>query len=174
MPITIDGTGTISGVSATGITTAQTVSATNITTGTLPAARLPAGSVLQVISSSDSTERNTTSTSFGTASNTLSVSITPTSASNKIYVVVSTGVFKATAGTGFVTIYRNSTNLGTANGMALFQQAFYSSTCITYLDSPATTSATTYQLYFRSNDANPAYIGAGGITGSLTAFEIAA
>ena len=38
MPITINGTGTISGVSATGLTTAQTVSASNITTGTLTAA----------------------------------------------------------------------------------------------------------------------------------------
>lgn len=143
-------------------------------TQSIPKATLPTGSVLQVVSSSDSTERNTTSTSFGTASNTLSVSITPTSSTSKIYVVVSTGVFKATGGSGFVTIYRNSTNLGTANGMALFQQAYYSSTCISYLDSPATTSATTYQLYFRSSDSNPAYIGAGGVTGSLTAFEVAA
>jgi len=38
MPITINGTGTISGVSATGLTTAQTVSASDITTGTLAAA----------------------------------------------------------------------------------------------------------------------------------------
>jgi hypothetical protein len=38
MPITINGSGTISGVSATGLTTAQTVSASDITTGTLAAA----------------------------------------------------------------------------------------------------------------------------------------
>lgn len=39
MPITINGTGTISGVSSTGLSAAQTVSATNITTGTLPLAQ---------------------------------------------------------------------------------------------------------------------------------------
>jgi hypothetical protein len=145
-------------------------------TGTIAAARLPTGSVLQVISSTDSTERNTTSTSFGTASNTLSVTITPTSATSKIFIICNTGVFKATAGSGYLTIYRGATNLGGSGGMAQFQQAIYSSSCISFLDSPATTSATTYQLYFKSNDSNPAYIGAnnGGGTGSLTVFEIAA
>ena len=38
MPIVIDGTGTISGVNATGISTAQTVNAANISTGTVAAA----------------------------------------------------------------------------------------------------------------------------------------
>jgi len=134
-----------------------------------------AGQVIQVITGTDSTERNTTSTSFVTASNTLSVSITPSSASNKVFVIVNTGVFKATGGYGFLTIFRGATNLGGAGGMAQFQQAFYSSSCISFLDSPNTTSATTYQLYFRSSDSNPAYINAndgGGLVCSLTAFEI--
>jgi hypothetical protein len=136
-----------------------------------------AGKVLQVVTGTDTSERNTTSTSFVTSSNTLSVSITPSSASNKVFVIVNTGVFKATAGEGFLTIFRGATNLGGAGGMAQFQQAFYSSSCISFLDSPNTTSATTYQLYFRSNDANPAYINSnngGGLVCSLTAFEIAA
>jgi trimeric autotransporter adhesin len=38
-----------------------------------------AGKVLQVVTATDSTQRSTTSTSFVTASNTLSVSITPSS-----------------------------------------------------------------------------------------------
>jgi len=144
-------------------------------TGTIAAARLPAGSVLQVISATDSTERNTTSTSFGTASNTLSV-ITPTASTSKFFIICNANVFKATAGSGFLTIYRNSTNLGGAGGMSQFQQAFYSSSCITYLDSPATSSTITYQLYFRSSDSNPAYIQAtngGGTVSSFTVFEIA-
>ena len=137
--------------------------------------KLGAGAVLQVITATDSTQRSTTSTSFGANSNTLSVSITPSSASNKIFVIVNTGVFKATGGAGFLTIYRGATNLGGLGGMAEFQQAFYSSSCISFFDSPSTTSAITYQLYFRSSDANPAYINSddgGGVTGSLTAFEI--
>lgn len=39
MPITINGTGTIAGVSSTGLSAAQTVSASNVTTGTLPLAQ---------------------------------------------------------------------------------------------------------------------------------------
>ena len=143
----------------------------------IPRAALPAGSILQVVSATDSTERSTTSTSFGTSSNTLSVAITPNTSTSKILVMVNTGVFKATGGSGFVTIYRNSTNLGGSGGMAQFQQAVYSSTCITYLDSPATTSSTTYQLYFKSSDSNPAYINSnngGGLVCSITVMEVAA
>ncbi len=134
------------------------------------------GKVLQVITGTDTSERNTTSTSFVTSSNTLSVSITPSSASNKVFVIVNTGTFKATGGSGFITIFRGATNLGGAGGMAQIQQAFYSSSCISFLDSPSSTSALTYQLYFRSSDANPIYINSnngGGLICSLTAFEIA-
>ena len=134
------------------------------------------GKVLQVVTGTDSTERNTTSTSFVTSSNTLSISITPSSASNKVFVVVNTGFFKATGGSGFLTIYRGASNLGGAGGMTQVQQAFYNSSCISYLDSPSSTSALTYQLYFRSSDANPIYINSnngGGLICSLTAFEIA-
>ena len=95
-----------------------------------------AGQVIQVLGATDSTQRSTTSTSFGANSNTLSVSITPSSASNKIFVIVNTGVFKATGGAGFLTIYRGATNLGGLGGMAEFQQAFYSSSCISFFDSP--------------------------------------
>ena len=48
-----------------------------------------AGQVIQVVNATDSTERSTTSGSFVTASNTLSVSITPSSSSNKILILVS-------------------------------------------------------------------------------------
>jgi len=150
----------------------------NLITASGPSA-LPAGvggKVLQVVTGTDSTERNTTSTSFVTASNTLSVSITPSATANKVFIIVNTGLFKATGGSGFITIYRDSTNLGGAGGIAQIQQAVYSSSCISYLDSPNTTSARTYQLYVRSSDANPIYINSdngGGLVCSLTAFEIA-
>ena len=46
----------------------------------------------------------------------------------------------------------------------------------TYLDSPATTSATTYKLQFRSSNNNAsAYIGQGGVASStITLMEIGA
>ena len=47
------------------------------------------GQIIQVVTATDSTERTTTSTSYVAASNTLSVSLTPSSASNKVFVTCS-------------------------------------------------------------------------------------
>jgi hypothetical protein len=44
---------------------------------------------------------------------------------------------------------------------------------INYLDSPATTSATTYQVYFRSNSAAQSSINVNNAKGSITCLEIA-
>jgi hypothetical protein len=158
-----------------------------ITDGTIAAADLATGvggKVLQVVTATDSTNRTTTSTSFVTGSNTLSVSITPSSASNKIFVSVSSSIVNG-SGDGFVfaTIYRGATNLGEAtNGMASVNSvtgvtAIRAPLCMTILDSPSSTSALTYQVYFRSNNASyTANLNGGNETvkGSITAFEIAA
>jgi hypothetical protein len=135
------------------------------------------GKVLQVITATDSTQRTTTSTTFVTASNTLSVSITPSSTSNKIYIVVTGNLYiDANGGYGMATIFRDATNLGSSDGMACVYGA--SSTVIgsmsmSYLDSPSTTSATTYQVYFRRYGANNVYIQEPASKSSITAFEIA-
>jgi hypothetical protein len=141
-----------------------------------------AGQVIQVVTATDSTRRSTTSTSFVTASNTLSVSITPSSASNKILVLLTTGISVSADNVCYFTIYKNATNLGTAFG------GFGSIDCgadglsegsavasVSYLDSPATTSSITYQVYFKCgfgtvtlNSGN-----AGNATvGSITVMEI--
>jgi hypothetical protein len=144
-----------------------------------------AGKVLQAITATDSTHRSTTSTSFVTASNTLSVSITPSSASNKVFIIVNTTMSNG-SGDGFVfaTIYRGATNLGEAtNGIGIGNSVpgvthIDHPACITILDSPSSTSALTYQLYFRSDNASrtASINGRSGtvITASITAFEIAA
>jgi hypothetical protein len=114
-----------------------------------------AGQVIQVLGATDSTQRTTTSGSFVTGSNTLSVTITPSSASNKILIIVSTTARAGEdGGTTFYTIYRGATNLGNGNGMSFLQWNagdVRTSIAMTYLDSPSTTSATTYQVYFRSS-----------------------
>jgi len=138
-----------------------------------------AGQVIQVVTATDSTSRSTTSTSFVTASNTLSVSITPSSASNKVFVIVSS-TFCNTSGDGFVyaTIYRGATNLAAGNGMAIINSApgitaIEAPLCMTILDSPNTTSATTYQVYFRSNNgAYTANLNTDQAKGSITVMEI--
>ena len=137
-----------------------------------------AGKVLQVITATDSTQRSTTSASFVTASNTLSISITPSSASNKIFIIATTTTINQGNQSAFFTIYRDATNLAGANG---FQYTEGNGgvgqelpTTMSYLDSPSSTSALTYQVYLRSNSSgNYAYVNANTVTGTIIAFEIA-
>jgi len=137
-----------------------------------------AGQVIQVLSATDSTVRTTTSTSFVTGSNTLSVTITPSSASNKILILThTTAYFNIDGGQSYYTIYRGSTNLGNGNsGMSVYEfnaSPTRTSMAITYLDSPATTSATTYQVYFRSDyGGGIAYLNLFNIKASITVMEI--
>lgn len=147
--------------------------------GTNAITALPAGvggKVLQVVTATDGTVRTTSSTSFVTASNTLSLSITPSSTSSKIFVMATT-TFRVSVSVvqAFITIYRDSTNLGTSTGLASIYSdsggAVFFPSCISYLDSPSSTSALTYQVYFRTNSSD-ARINQDGV-GAITAFEIA-
>jgi len=152
-------------------------SATNITTGTLPKAQLPSGSVLQVVTANRSGEAATTSSSFVDTG--LSLSITPTSATSKIFVLYTGSAGNDGTGECYLTLGRNSTNLG--NGNSGFMRIWFNGSgnyhfagmSMSYLDSPATTSATTYKVQFR-NQASFVYISGGNSTDTLTAFEIAA
>ena len=140
---------------------------------------LPAGSVLQVVSATDTTNRTTSSSSYVTGSNTLSVSITPSSTSNKIFIITNFIAYLNSPTEGFFTIYRGATNLSGAPGMAtLYVQASGQITTpisMSYLDSPNTTSATTYQVYLKASGGGTINFSAypGGGTASITAFEIA-
>ena len=144
-------------------------------TGTLISTK-SAGTVLQVVSATDATGRSTTSTSFVTASNTLSVSITPTSTSSKIFVVANSSCEHNTTNTYMVfTIFRGATNLGNGQGGNILRvsstQNIYP-VALSFLDSPSSTSALTYQVYFKV-DGGSATINSGNCVGTLTAFEIA-
>ena len=182
MPITINGTGTISGVSATGLTTAQTVSASNITTGTLPKAQLPTGSVLQVVNGLYSTQVSTTSTTFVTTN--LTATITPSSSSSKILAIYSfgdVGCIPPSDGAAFA-LYRN----GSAIGQPLNSRVNYNDTSATesqmitavsgtYFDSPSSTSALTYTIFVRNNSGGgtTTQVFRDGTQGSITLMEIA-
>jgi hypothetical protein len=160
------------------------LSASNLTSGTIPTARITAlpagvgGKVLQVVTATDSTSRTTTSTSYVTASNTLLVNITPSSTSSKIFVTSSFTV-SAPSDTwaGHFTIFRDTTNLASdkfinAHGTSTYQ---VEGAAISVLDSPNTTSATTYQVYLKVQSSSyPTTIIHGGSKGTITAFEIGA
>ena len=88
----------------------------------------------------------------------LSVSITPTSSSSKVFVIVEIGCFGSTGNAAMdFRIYRGSTNITVGGGSNDNRHAavcFYNSNNTTMgvpasmnvLDSPATTSATTYKV----------------------------
>ena len=130
-----------------------------ITNAVITAWTPPAGTVLQVVQGLHASETSTTSTTF--AATGIDVAITPSATSSKILIMATTSAFMSHAGyVAYYTIYRGSTNLGTAQGFANMYQTDGTSTVdllghinMAYLDSPSTTSATTYQIYARVNDA---------------------
>ena len=144
------------------------------------------GKVLQVVTATDSTVRTTTSSSFVTASNTLSVNITPSSTSNKVLILCSTVISNNTGAAHVAgTIYRDSTNLGSTTGGLVNTTsvnnitAIFINAGISFLDSPSSTSELTYQFYIRTNgtgtgqiNANP-FGGSNTPIGSIIAMEIA-
>jgi len=156
-------------IKSLGITDGTIVNADIDTAAAIATSKLGAGAVLQVVTATDLTQRSTTSTSFVTGSNTLSVTITPSSISNKIFITVTTEVY-ASGIVGTYTIYRGATNLGNGTNGMTEHRMDWGTMCMSYLDSPATTSATTYQVYFKVGSGT-GYLNNGN-TASITAFEI--
>lgn len=140
----------------------STIQNASLASGVPSAAKLPAGSVLQVVQGTINTPLSTTSTSYVTTN--LEVSITPTSASSKILVITTSCVRKTNTNTlgGSVAIFRNSTNvyLGVANQFYMNAYSGEPSGVVTlnYLDSPATTSAITYSLRIQSLTASTTFV----------------
>jgi hypothetical protein len=155
----------------TGITFPSTISGVSAT-------QQYSGRVLQVVQGTYSTETETSSGSFVDTG--LSVSITPTSSTSKILAILNmSGVGKNTNNTTVrIGLVRSSTNIGTA-----FDGGYNNSTTANYigsvdiivLDSPATTSSTTYKAQFLSAGGNAAArIGSSNSISTLTLMEIAA
>lgn len=136
------------------------------------------GSILQVVQAT--LGANAFSTSSGTPQATgLSVTITPATTSSKVLVsVVANGRAAAGSGNCYVEcwLYRSGTQIW--HGFA--QMGNFGSTdirgviAVTLLDSPATTSAMTYQLYLGSTYASAVYLNQSGGTSTITAMEVSA
>jgi hypothetical protein len=124
-----------------------------------------------VVTAVNSTQFSTSSTSFVTTG--FSASITPKFATSKIYAVSTMCWY----GTGRVTLYRNSTNLGDSN-YGFFSlnnpSAFEVSTALSYVDSPATTSSTTYTIYTRAVSPYSMWLNISPTVATITLIEVAA
>jgi len=143
----------------------------------------PAGSVLQVVNATYSTLSSSSSSAF--ADTGLTASITPTSASSKILVLVNhVGCGKQTNNTALVLkLLRSSTDLiefEKIGGYTNTTTANYFGSCSTcYLDSPSTTSATTYKTQFASQANNAivylqSALSGGASVSTITLMEIGA
>ena len=151
----------------------------NVLTDTSP----KAGNVIQVVNATLTTAPVTTSSS--TRSDTgLTATITPTSSSSKILCLVDMSGCEKSGGSSTgpfleFTLMRASTDLARFEGQGGYtgntNLNSFGACSTNYLDSPATTSATTYKVQFR----NPANAGLVGFNNSscvstITLMEIAA
>ena len=136
----------------------------------------PAGTVLQVVQATYATSTTTSTSTYVDTG--LTASITPLSATSKILVIVSQqGLY--TAATNYfcgLRLLRGASSIlvcgaaGSPNGGAFY----IPNSSISFLDSPATTSSTTYKTQFASLNNN----GAVGVqisneTSTITLMEIA-
>jgi hypothetical protein len=120
-----------------------------------------AGQVINVVSAKITSSVSSSSTSFTDVTG-LSVSITPSSASNKILILVSVRV-GSPENTAYVTVNRDATNLFDAtNGFDRYGASDGLGAIIRY-DSPATTSSITYKVRFKCSSGS-VYMDFGDIT----------
>ena len=170
------------------------VAASTLTgTQTIPKSTLPTGCILQVVSAFKSDTFSTTSTSMVDIPG-MSVSITPTSSTSKILVMVNLTVGPAASNFAPVNIVRNGTNIAQPTTSSTYQASINNYNgegtgyiggsaqpqyALSYLDSPATTSALTYKLQMYTTGGT-AYVNTrplasnGTCTSTLTLMEVAA
>ncbi len=140
------------------------------------------GKIGQVVSSTYSTQTETTSTSHSDTG--LTATITPTSTSSKIYIqaMISCGVYRNNAESYLnLDIVRGSTNIytegsqnfgGYIGGASAYQH--YNTKTLSYLDSPSTTSATTYKVTFAQDGGGTARVQHQGTTSTIVLMEVLA
>ena len=141
------------------------------------------GKVLQVVSATTSTTSSTTANTYQDSN--LTANITPTLSSSKVMILVMQVAYCATsaASTGlsnYIKLMRGATDLTTTANASLFIGGASSSAlevdgnvCFSYLDSPATTSATTYKTQFKAGNGGVAVVNPSSLS-SIILLEIGA
>lgn len=142
------------------------------------------GKVLQVVANTYSTQFTTTSSSYVDSG--LSATITPTASTSKILVLMTNNFGVNRVGDdayfafqilrGATTIFQGNANEGIAEAnQASNNRQFWVTDTAQYLDSPATTSATTYKVTVRSVGGGTVYAQYNNNSGpSITLLEIGA
>ena len=178
MPITINGSGTVTGIAVGGLPDGI-VDGGTLASGT-------GGKILQYVTATDTTQNTTSTTDWEDTG--LSVTITPTSSSSKILIMVHQ-VFKphtldsGTSNTvrSYVRIMRGTTSILQFQDGGLYQGDFgdqmksWHASAPHHIDEPNTTSATVYKTAMKV-DNNTDTIGCNndGNPGRITVMELAA
>ena len=149
---------TVTGTTVTGNGSGLTsLNASNLSSGTVSAARLPGGlgKVLQVVSTNNGTVFSTSSSSYVDVAG-QSVNITPSATSSKVLVTLDYTTDTQNDNTVYsVQLVRGSTAIGNGadgNQMLHMNANEYDTGGLTFLDSPSTTSATTYKLQVKTGN----------------------
>jgi len=152
------------------------------TTGTMALTSDSFGKVLQYVVATNAAVQSTTSTSYADITN-LTADITPSATSSKIHIIFNDNFW----------INRSSTSLGgkyiinkggsditaTEQEIQLIidgnsgNKSFYYTHHFEYVDSPSTTSSTTYKVRFKANSGTTFYSQNGNKTASLILMELA-
>lgn len=135
------------------------------------------GKILQIVRATDTTQRNTTSTSYVDAS--ISVTITPQKSDSAVLLLWFLQVRHPSADYILFRITDNANNpisgaeAGVAGSATALSNPFYSLAIAAYA-TPATTSATTYKGRFAAQSGGAARIANENQTGQLFAIEVSA
>ena len=175
MSIVINGSGTLSGLAVGGLPdgtvdagtlATDSVTAAKLEVSAITSADLPAGSVLQVVSTSVNTQTNVSSQSFSNIST--EATITPKFSNSKILITFNSGVcYQNTANATYYfygSFFRGSTNIannssypyvfGSYQGGLSFGDDHGFTMHGQKLDSPSTTNAVTYKVMCLNQTAN--------------------
>jgi hypothetical protein len=129
------------------------------------------GKVLQVVSTTNTSSLSTSSSSYQDG---FSISITPSSASNKILIMAQNGKIDSntTGNTIRLGLHRDSTLLSTS--LYKFDSANpHGAQTIVHLDSPSSTSSITYMMKFHVGDGGGLVVLNSSDTNNIIAMEIA-
>jgi hypothetical protein len=154
----------------------STIGTAGLATGGIGRSNMYAGAVLQVVNATYATSTTTASTAYSSTG--LTASITPTSASSKILVLVScvtytngnTRGISMQLARGATTVWGNTGAYVSYAGSSTVVSTF----SLNYLDSPATTSSTTYTLKFSAPDSATVTVQWDNQTSVMTLMEISA
>ena len=185
MPVTINGSGSISGLSVGGLG-AGVVNTATITDGAVTNVKHGAGSIVQVKSGFVNTKQNMSSTTFADITG-MTVTLTNVQSGSKVYIVTNMHMATPDAGMAF-RLFRGSTEISQPavsgiDGAMVCNIDNYNlqvPAAHTFLDTTPGTGTVTYKWQWRSSSNSQtiylnSYVGGGthwNSTSSITAMEV--